>query len=75
MYSGKIGGETSPSGASSYFSSSMQSAYGQQGKHIYNLLSSSMLKSEKVFFFFINNILLVLSVEQIIIFFQLVCVF
>ena len=45
LYSGKIGGETSPSGASSYFSSSMQSAYGQQGKHIYNLKSSSMLKS------------------------------
>jgi len=32
LYSGKIGGETSPSGASSYFSSSMQSAYGQQAR-------------------------------------------
>ena len=34
LYSSKLGSEPSPGGASPYFSSSMQTAYGQQGKYL-----------------------------------------
>ena len=47
LYPSKLGSEAAPGGASPYFSSSMQTAYGQQGESWFNFQKKSIFKVVK----------------------------